>query len=347
MSKKPPSKLRAFSLIELSIVILIVSILLTGSLSFAINNATKDKIKITQDRIQEIYKAMGIYLAKNGKLPCPAPINVDKSTSTYGTAAATCTASGSGYWRSNTITNLYYGMIPTQTLNLPSSLAEDGFGNKFAYMTLTGFTDSTKFGYGSKSVATSTNYADNTNATVTINSITSPNRIQIKEKPASSAQVITTDAMFAIVSYGPNKSGGWSATSTAQNTVSTDADEMENDVDSPDATPTFDNVLIASSPNSDVFDDIVFWKTRDQMTLDFDLLNLVACDIDKSESLYGTTVNWNTTATTTNTRYGEVVPSVTACPSSPTDYRKGALYPTKRCGAFGVWENDMIDHCLQ
>jgi hypothetical protein len=145
---------------------------------------------------------------------------------------------------------------------------------------------------------------------------------------------------------------------------------MENDIDTKDS-PTagsapFDGTLIASSPNSDVFDDIVFWKTRDQMTLEFDLLSLVACDIAYSNQVtyprfcpgstagsacaqptYNgySTFNW---AASTSVHYGETSITTTNECSSVTGgtYIKGTKYPTKRCGAFGLWEADTIDNCL-
>lgn len=360
MTKKPT----AFSLIELSIVIVIVAILLTGTLSFSVNNAANDKIKLTNERIKEIYKAMGIFLANSGRLPCPASMNaVDKTSSTYG-VEGTCTGtpSGTGIWQSSDTTNypnIYYGMVPVQTLGLPSTMGEDAFGTRFAYVVLTGFTSATTFGYGYASSATSHNYAKDATYDYTQTSYASysPTRLIIKEKPLATAQLITHDAMFAIISYGPNKSGGWNSASLTQNTVSTDADEMENDVDS--SSGGFDGILISSSPNSDVFDDILFWKTRDQMTMEFDLLSLVACDISFANQITysrfcpGTSCalpsynSYSSFAWAANTavHYGEISPASSGSCSAASAAR-GASYPTKKCGPFGLWEAKFIDHCL-
>jgi prepilin-type N-terminal cleavage/methylation domain-containing protein len=77
---------KAFSLLELSIVILIASILVTGALSVSSSMTDERKIIITKDRMDVIYKALGTFLLKNKRLPCPASLLEIKSTSTtYGT----------------------------------------------------------------------------------------------------------------------------------------------------------------------------------------------------------------------------------------------------------------------
>lgn len=286
---------------------------------------------------------MGIFLAKNGYLPCPAAINLNKSSASYGAAAATCSAAAgvaSGYWKSTATAspNLYYGMVPTKTLGLSSDFSEDGFGAKMAYLTFTGFTTAANFSKGVASVASSTNYANNA----------ALDRIIIKEQPVNES-VITNDAMFAIISYGTNKNAAWNSNATAQNTVSTDAQEIENDANSLDATTgtaDFDNIIFASSTNSENFDDIVFYKSRDEMTLDFGLLGLVACDEASPTQVInygGTNYNYNWSAST-SVKYGEAIASSESCPGS---FNKGPAKPTKKCGAFGKWEGDVIENCIQ
>lgn len=339
----------AFSLIELSIVILIISILLTGALGLSIQRANQEKIRLTKERMETIYKAMGIYLANNRKLPCPASMNtVVKSEVAYGTAATSCTAapgSASGYWQSTDSTNspnVFFGMVPTLTLGLSSDMAEDGFGSRFGYKIVSGFTNTTTFGYGSSSAATSKNYAQDS----------ASYRINIQELVGNSSptiKTITDDAAFAIISYGPNRAGAWSPNATTQNTVSSDSDgEGVNDVNSPDATTgkaTFDQDVVLKADDIDAFDDIVFYKTRDEMTFDFDLLGLIACDeASPTNSItYDIARNFNWPASTT-VKYGQPSPSTESCPSGWT---QGPAKPTKKCGFGGIWESGIIDNCIQ
>jgi prepilin-type N-terminal cleavage/methylation domain-containing protein len=308
-------KIKAFSLIELSIVIVIISILLTGALSVSITSVNNAKIKLTNDRIDAVYKALGTYLLINKMLPCPAPMNLDRNNAGYGTSntGASCTTTA-GVYLSTTAgaTNLIYGAVPTKTLELPSEFAEDGFGSKIAYILHKDFTTTITATTGGHVVTSPYNPA-------------SP-IIQIKENPA--ALVTTQYAILALVSYGANKSGAFGANSTSQNTVSTDTDELDNSPGTITGTgATFDNTLISVSNNSDLFDDIVFAKTRTQMINDFNALPVIRC----------TTPGAAFTATSAD--YDQVIYATSAC-AAPNDSRR----LTKKCTAFGVWI-DIVASC--
>ena len=329
----------AFSLVELSVVIIVISILLAGALSVLTSSVGNKKIEITQKRIQKIYQGMGIFLAKNGRLPCPAAINLAKSDSNYGLEGdCTITPATAGYWKSSATAspNLYFGMVPTKAIGISSDFSEDGFETKFAYLVLQGFTNATTFGKGLASIASSKNYANDS----------ASDRIIIKEKPAS-ASIITNDAMFVIISYGANKSGGWNSNSTEQIAASSNSDEMENDADSPDSPlaglADFDNIIFTSSANSSGFDDIIFYKKRQEMAQDFKLYNLLPCDSSFDEDLIfgsSSSYHWNPSE---DVKYGEIAPSSTTCPST---YRGGPTYPAKKCGLFGNWETGAAKVCI-
>jgi prepilin-type N-terminal cleavage/methylation domain-containing protein len=315
MMKKNLKK-TAFSLIEISIVVLIIAILITGSLSSSITAINNTKIKSTRDRMDEIYKALGNYLLVNGKLPCPASILELKPSSTYGTSIGTAgTCSGTGVYSSTTsgATNLVYGMVPVKTLGLSNDLAEDGFEDKIAYIVDKNFTGA-NFG-----TAAST-------ATMTINEI-----------PGSVTKTITDDAIFALVSYGINKSGAFPINSATQIARSSDASETTNDLDST-TSPLFDKILISDAKNSDVFDDVVFYKTRNNLLLDFGALSLVPCQAGVLSLNYGGAANYSFAQGS----YNQLVVSTTQC---PTGYRSTTNYPTRRCGAFGVWDSVAINPC--
>src|SRR3989338_7419279 len=112
MNKKVFKK--AYSLIELSIVILIISILITGALTVSVGSVNNAKIKNTNDRLQQVYKALGNFLVANKRMPCPASLKKIKTTdSDYGAEVGSQGAcSGSGVYQSTTSANLVYGMVP-------------------------------------------------------------------------------------------------------------------------------------------------------------------------------------------------------------------------------------------
>jgi prepilin-type N-terminal cleavage/methylation domain-containing protein len=317
----------AFSLIELSVVITIIALVASAALSLSVSDSNSEKIAITNQKIEKIYKAMGVYLAQNGKLPCVAPVNIVKTSSSYGVAGSCSStpSSGSGYWQSNTYSNLYYGMIPVQTLGLPVDMAEDGFGSKFAYVILKGFTDATKFGSSDSTTTTD-----------------GSNRIRLHKKISSGTPIeVTSDAMFVIISYGPNKNGAWNAGSTTQNSASSLSEETWNyvtgNIDSPAGKADFStyNTLSSLYPftfsyNVNNFDDILFYKTRTEMVHDFKLYALLPCAAQTISSYAYPQAS-----------YGEIIASTTSCAS----YAVGPRYPAKRCGAFGTWETHNVWDC--
>jgi type II secretory pathway pseudopilin PulG len=326
----------AFSLLELSIVITIAAILVTGAMAVSINKVNNAKVSQTKSNIEKIYKALGSYLRANGKLPCPAPITVLKSdTANYGVAATTCTSATTGIYATTGNSKLFYGMVPVKTLNLNLDMAEDGFGSKLAYVVNSDFTNATNFG-ASTSLSNLITVQDVTNSGVD--------------------KVITSEAIFAIINYGPNKSGAFNVNSSSQNTASSDANELKNTISGSNLPSS---ILVNSVGGSDVFDDKIFYKTRNGIVSDFDALYLIPCEPTAShynDVYLDPGVGGNTTlATWPQAKYGQVVAATGPANTGPlgagyngyckSGYTATVNRPTKKCGAFGDWEAGAISSC--
>ena len=137
--------------------------------------------------------------------------------------------------------------------------------------------------------------------------------------------------MILLISLGANKSGAFNSNANSQNTRSSDIDEMNNDITSfSDGNPSsasFDNVIIASSENSEIFDDIVLFKTRNQIVNDFNAMFLIPC-YDAGAS-FGNVSAY----------YGTIVYATASCASPNEDKRL-----TKKCEAYGNWV-DVVKTC--
>jgi len=337
------SKNKAFTLVELSIVLVIISVLLLTSipmLSGAVNNA---KNKVTNDKINAIYQAFGAYLSAYKRLPCPAsPLIARSNSASYGLEVdcsyneSTNPTSSIGIWRSAWNKNLWYGMVPTKTLKIPDDMAEDGFGTKFDYYVINGFTNAASFGGDNDS-----NYLGNGSPRSSSGVL---NRVKLHERLGASYTMITGEAILVIISHGANKNSGWIANSNTQNPTSTDASEIFNSLrgatDSPELgsatiysyNGTSDYSFVINDRTSDVFDDVVLFKTRNQIVQDFNLFNLIKCPATTLSSVYGAT-----NISLGEGSYQEVVEGTPAC-SSISSYSKGNSYHAVRCGKFGVWE---------
>jgi prepilin-type N-terminal cleavage/methylation domain-containing protein len=307
---------RAYSLLELSIVILIISILITGAMTMSVGTINNAKNDTSIDRINQVYQAIGNYLLSNKRLPCPASLKKNKNTdSDYGVEVANC--SGIGLYQSNTNSNLVYGAVPSKSLGLANDMAEDAYESKLIYLI------DKRFAIASQTVL---NIANTTFSTATNTGI-----ITINEKPSGVVQTATNDAILVIISLGANKSSAFNSTANIQNTRSTDVDEMENDIssifDSNPSTANFNNIIIANAENSENFDDLVFYKTRNQIVVDFNAMFLIPC------------VNAGANFSTQNAYYGNLVYATTSCATPNEDKRL-----TKKCEAFGNWV-DIVANC--
>jgi prepilin-type N-terminal cleavage/methylation domain-containing protein len=306
---KPKS---AYTLIELSIVILIISVLMMGGLTITISSLNKAKKISTQNKINEIYNAVGKFLLENKRLPCPASLTLTKDSNLYGVESR----DGSGECNvSLSKDNLYYGMVPAKTLNLPLNMGEDYFGGKISYIIDKRF---------------ATNFQDNISNKTTGFGTTQAytGAMTIYEKPSSISRAITADAILIILSHGLNKFGAFNNNATVQNARSSDSDESENDANSGVANG-FDKNFIYNSQNSKIFDDVMIFKTRNQIVQDFNAFYLIACLDDGSANPYG-----NKSVYYGQNLYG------TKCTGTGFTYDK---IPEKYCDRFGRWHE--INRC--
>ncbi|MBM5782839.1 MAG: type II secretion system protein [Pelagibacterales bacterium] len=326
-------KKSGYTLIELSIVIVVIATLLTGGLMASVNLINKNKVSLTNQRIDTIYKALQNYLLLNKRLPCPAPITDSKTSGTgYGddvSTAGVCDVAGT--YSSTTSTNLVYGMIPVKDLNLPNEFAEDGYGSKFGYIVHKHYT-----------AASSDPYSD----TNSFGTSSDSSLITMKEISGTADKTILTNAIFAVISYGYNKYGAFNANSSSQNAVSSDSYEAYNDITvSTSNSAIFDGTLYSSAEVSESFDDIVFYKTRNALVSDSKAFETIPCKSDATNNndvTYGaTTMTWSATS------YGKVAaasgPALGVCPAG---YTASVAKPTKKCGAFGIWEVGAFNPCL-
>ena len=300
----------AYSLLELSIVIVIISILIAGALSVSTNGINNAKTKITQERMHEIYKAMGNFLITNRRLPCPAAITaVETIDSNYGAEVDGDDGcdSESGVFISG---NLAYGMVPVRALGLSNEMAKDGFDSKISYIVDVNFTNS--------SPANDADFASENF------SVTSAGTITVNAMPSSITQEVVSDAVMALVSHGTNKAGAYNPNSSTANSRGSDQEVTNDFGDTPTlgtpSTSDFDNILVSTQANSDVFDDIIFFKRKEDFVEDFNAMFLIACD--------GTETT-GSIISTTDAYYEQVREDVTGC-TLPAKR-------TRKCGAYGVW----------
>ncbi|MBU6140914.1 MAG: type II secretion system GspH family protein [Proteobacteria bacterium] len=314
MKRKFLNTLKAYSLIELSIVLVIISVLVAGAMTVSLESLKSDRQLITkEERMGKVYKMLINYLKINSALPCPASLTKIKSVdSSYGDVVD-CTSASNNYIR---------GAVPTKALGLPAEYAEDGFGSKIIY-----FVDR-RFTIAAVLSAPPVFGVDNFSTMANNQLAVSPpaDLWTIKSNPAGTRQDVTRNAVFGMISLGENKRGAYNANSSSPNPDSLlDSDEITNYSSS-------GNIVISSSSASSSFDDLVFYKTMRDIISDYpEIMALVPCDNIEADYQNGTD--------TGDSWYEGVVYSRRGvCPSPRENTRF-----SKKCGPNGVFVGQATD----
>lgn len=320
--KTQKRKKSAFSMIELSIVLAIIAVIISGSITVSTTALKNAKVKNTKERLEVIKEAMNLYVFNNNRLPCPASLDAITTDSGYGTEVGTAgTCTGTGIYTSTEATaneGIIYGAIPVVDLGLDPEFLGDGFDNKFSYIVPDDLTaaydpsDDSPLGLEGTN-PTGTSGLDTLTVTETI-----------------SSSDITTEAAYIILSHGPNGYGAFNINGTSNT-----AGSGVNDEDDNEETTTFnDNFVIRSSDSS--FDDILIYDLKENIVKESLGFYKTVCDVDSYDSP-------NCSGTDTQdfpiSHYYE---SVTINCSGYTNCNGGTA--TRTCGPNGVWQ-DVDDNC--
>lgn len=223
---------KGFSLIEVSLVVIIGGILLSLFSTSLINMISNTKEKTTQDRIKEVDEALRQYASVNNRLPCAASLSVAIETPNYG-RETNCAAGAPAGTTDDSAQPVRVGAIPTRTLNLPDSHGFDAWGSRLIYAVTKPLTSQATYDLRNGRI----DVLDSNN-----NSIVSPPR----------------SVTYAVISVGKDRRGGWNAdgflSSPCANGAALDGANCDGDA-------TFRNTLIVStSDGATHFDDYVRYE---------------------------------------------------------------------------------------
>ena len=271
-----------FSLVELSVVMVIVGFIAASALSVAITSDYPTKREETETKMLRIEEALAGYVATNHRLPCPASGTVaitDDNFGLEGTQTADDNCPNKDFVDATTF--IVGGVVPVTTLQLPDDFMFDGWGHRIDYIVDSHFTNNdTTNAAGCLGVAGNVCFRDTVAGSLTVND--------------ESGTARTTEAIYVLLSHGENGHGAFpkpgSATSARINgfqsgnpyrNATASVDEYTNaKVDSSGATVTpYDGVFVmrdylrvddgsasdGTSTTRVYFDDQVRYKTKSQL----------------------------------------------------------------------------------
>ena len=229
---KPARPHAGFSLTEMAIVLVIVSLLVGGLLiPFGAQNDSR-MVAETQRTLNDIREALVGYAAANGRLPCP--------TTSAGTSGSEAFAGAVG---ASACSNPYDGYVPGQTLGIgptdTTGIPIDAWGNKIRYAVTTANTNAFTTSSGMKT-ATIATLAPDINVCTTATGISASS--------CNTATALSSNAVAIIYSTGKNTANGGTGADEAAN-LNGDPVFVSHEPAPADGGNEFDDVVIWLSPN--------------------------------------------------------------------------------------------------
>lgn len=296
MLRKKNHNKTAFTLVELSITLLIAGILAVGYLSYKQFSKKYNLIIQTEDKLKVVEDALITFIAKNGRLPCPASPSQILTNTTFGkeqlnTSAqpATCNTTNTDIFTGDlTGDTLYYGTVPVRSLGLADDYMFDAWNNRIGYVVqqafINDFTTNSACVTGSlaQDLHTSANLCYRGQASGSANALTA----DLEIRDSYNGTVINSDPVYILISHGENGYGAFHRTADRNvdgggtdgsnvNRNSFPPASNDNEQANLECNPLTDSCTsngltiqyIQATPSSS-FDDIVIYKTRNQLLVD-------------------------------------------------------------------------------
>lgn len=139
-----------YTLVELSIVIIIVGLLTASGLAVGASMVERAAYIDTQKLITQLQQTLRDFYIVNGRLPCVAPLDDLPGTDGFGEEIPNCSTGGANVGETFTVSStgddVRIGMVPVRTLGLPDSAAQDKYGNRIFYAVGERYTHKNSFG---------------------------------------------------------------------------------------------------------------------------------------------------------------------------------------------------------
>lgn len=226
---------RGFTLLEMTIVLAIVGILIGVLAPIGGRILQSSQRSGTVDRLERIEEALIAFLRDNERLPCPTAPNGNP----FGVERASC----------NTGSNMN-GIVPFSTLGLSQSDATDSFGNFITYHVAEDYADP----------AISTSIIDFCLITKPITANPTPDE-SLSILDENENEITADEVPYILVSHGSDGLGRYVPPATAK-IQANGTFQIEN----ANTDEIFvDTGLIESTGIDGPFDDLVAWKSRDEL----------------------------------------------------------------------------------
>ncbi len=213
--------LGGFSLIEMAIVVLLMSIMLTMGMAAFDAQQSSAAFNATQKKQEIIKDALVAYLRANRRLPCPETKGLP-GIATIPTGNETRTSLAGTQPDTTTLCTSYVGTLPWLDLGLGKDIALDGYGNFFTYFVASsnaiGTPDWTLTAV--PGTVPGFNVGNSGRFAITENGVATQTGTDLRASPAL--------AVVVLISHGKNGNGAITVKGTALNAGDADSCEQAN-----------------------------------------------------------------------------------------------------------------------
>lgn len=272
-SKSFLSQTRGFTLIEISIVLVVIGLLLSGGLVALAPVLEQAKRTQTENTLTKIEDALLLYAIQNSCLPCPADATAAAIEGNQALASGAAHTADACADAANACFTGPDAVVPWLTLGIQRSDAIDEWGTWITYhlstdadsnagITSTPACDDFQDALTSNGTAAGGFLRDNTTTPISF-----PQGCLNVETPLAAFSTITPQAAYVLISHGPDTSGGYASEVVAGQARTNkfggaNTAQQENDAGNCDDTGAECHQGDPIDIDGDnYFDDIVRWKT--------------------------------------------------------------------------------------
>jgi len=232
-----------FTMVEISVVLVGIAIITAMGISAGSSVLESTRRVSTEKKLDQIEAAMIRYRDRFGRLPCPGAPGLLQSDANYGveaetpgdctggTPAATATTAEEGVW----------GSVPTHSLGLNSEFMYDAWGRKFQYEVTRSMT--AQHSFAASQPGDSCSY----------------------EVENASGNALAKKAVYTLVSFGKNGTGGYLKNGTEMDGSSSTKEELNIRSINNDAYVAALGIVRDEREDATYYDDLVRYVFREQM----------------------------------------------------------------------------------
>jgi hypothetical protein len=286
---------------------MIIGVIAAGYLSYQQFTRSDSAYNETIEKLQSIEDALLSFVALNGRLPCPASPSDSQQINSFGwerinissTPASCSTASNNIYTGFMNGDTIYLGSVPTRSLGLPDEYLFDGWSNRFGYAVQRSFINSASTanvvinGVTTTGVITHPSCAEGNlaqdihifsgkyfcfrgQASGSVDTTSAAMDIQVRNSYNSSNNIdsntIDASAVYVVISYGENGLGAFRRTGVRNSMPSNNNDNEQANAGCNPSTNICNSTSVGTqfidAPISTTFDDIIVYKSRNQLLSD-------------------------------------------------------------------------------